>query len=148
MDAHGPSRISKAMVLTSLVTICLPTRNLVAAARFYREGLGLPYAVDTADGELPEPVAFALNDGAHLMLIPTGGFGWVAGGHAVANPGVSECIVDLTFALAADVDELVERARAAGGTIVREGAIHDWGYSATFEDLDGHLWMATVTPHA
>ena len=136
------------MALTPLVTLCLPTRDLVAAARFYREGLGLRYAVDAADGELPEPVVFALNAGVHLMLIPTGGFGWVAGGHAVASPGVSECIVDLTFALAVDVDELVERARAGGGAIVSEGAIHDWGYSATFEDLDGHLWMVTVPRHA
>lgn len=74
------------MALTPLVTICLPTRDLVAAARFYREGLGLRYAV--------------------------------------------------------------ERARAGGGAIVSEGAIHDWGYSATFEDLDGHLWMVTVARHA
>jgi len=136
------------MALTPLVTLCFPTRDLRAAARFYREGLGLPYSTQVAEGELPEPVAFALNHGVHLMLIPTGGFGWVAGGHTVASPGVSECIVDLALARASDVDALVERARTAGGTIVGEGAMHEWGYSATFEDLDGHLWTLTVPPQA
>ena len=32
------------MAVTPLVTVSLQTRDLVAAARFYREGLGLPYA--------------------------------------------------------------------------------------------------------
>jgi uncharacterized protein len=136
------------MAMAPLVTICLPTRDLVAAARFYRAGLGLRYAVVVAEGELPEPVSFALNDGARLMLVPTGGFGWVAGGHAVAGPGVSECIVDLAVARPADVDAIVEGARAAGGTIVAEAAMHEWGYSATLEDLDGHLWTVTVPPQA
>lgn len=132
------------MATTPLVTVCLPTRELAAAARFYRDGLGLHYAAEVALDTLPEPVVFALNDGAQLMLIPTGGFGWVAAGHTVATPGVSECIVSLTLPSDADVDALVERARAAGGSVVAEPATHDWGYSATFEDLDGHLWMATV----
>lgn len=41
-----------------------------------------------------------------------------------------------------------DRARAAGGAVVAEGAAHDGGYAATFEDLDGHLWMVSVPPDA
>lgn len=91
------------MATTPLVTVCLPTRDLAAAARFYREGLGLPYTSEVAADTLPD--------------------------HA-------------------SVDAMVERAGAAGGSVVSEPAMHDWGYSATFEDLDGHLWMVTAAPHA
>jgi uncharacterized protein len=127
-----------------LVTLCLPSRDLVAAARFYRGGLGLVYAANAGDDELPEPVVFVLNDGAHLMLIPTGGFGWAVGGRAVAGPDVSECIVALTVARANEVDALLERARGAGGTVVSEAAAQEWGYAGTFTDLDGHLWEVTA----
>jgi uncharacterized protein len=136
------------MAIASLVTLALPTRDLVAAARFYRDGFGLPCPAPVRSDSLPEPVAFVLNAGVQLMLIPTGGFGWVAGGHAVAAPGVSECLISLTVELPTGVDDLVERGRTAGGTVVSEATTHDRGYSGTFEDLDGHLWMVRAAPDA
>ena len=71
------------------------------------------------------------------MLIPRGGFGWVAGENAVAGPGTSECILSVD----ADVDAFVSQAGAAGAAIVAEPSQQPWGYSGTFADPDGHLWM-------
>jgi hypothetical protein len=56
---------------------------------------------------------FALNDGLRLMLVPSGGFGWVIGDHEVADQGHSECMLGLSRADQADVDELVERGSPA-----------------------------------
>jgi len=47
----------------------------------------------------------------------------------------------------AEVDALVQEARSAGATIVREGAPTDWGgYSAAFLDPDGHPWEIAHNP--
>jgi uncharacterized protein len=38
------------------------------------------------------------------------------------------------------VDEIVAKALAAGGTEPRPGDDHGWMYSRAFADLDGHVW--------
>jgi catechol 2,3-dioxygenase-like lactoylglutathione lyase family enzyme len=48
----------------------------------------------------------------------------------------------------AEVDAVVEEARAAGARIVREPAATFWGgYSAVFVDPDGHPWEVAHNPH-
>ena len=48
----------------------------------------------------------------------------------------------------AEVDERIEKARAAGGTIGRPGAATFWGgYSGVFIDPDGHAWEVAHNPH-
>ncbi len=52
----------------------------------------------------------------------------------------------------AEVDELVAKARAAGGTVPNDPQDHGFMYGHGFEDLDGHIWelaymdMAAVPP--
>ncbi|QDE98243.1 glyoxalase [Myxococcus xanthus] len=119
----------------------LPTRDLERAFRFYREGLGFRLVVETADDAMPEPVHFTLNAGVSLMLIPIGGFGWVAGGNKVAEQGVSECILSLSLETEAQIDAFVAKAREAGAEIPSAPGQKPWGYSGTFKDPDGHVWM-------
>lgn len=40
----------------------------------------------------------------------------------------------------AQVDELVAKAKAAGGTAPRKPQDHGFMYGHGFEDLDGHIW--------
>jgi predicted lactoylglutathione lyase len=48
----------------------------------------------------------------------------------------------------AEVDEVIEQARAAGATIGREPAETFWGgYSAIFLDPEGHPWEVAHNPH-
>jgi uncharacterized protein len=48
----------------------------------------------------------------------------------------------------AEVDAVIEEARAAGATIGREPAETFWGgYSAVFLDPDGHPWEVAHNPH-
>jgi catechol 2,3-dioxygenase-like lactoylglutathione lyase family enzyme len=48
----------------------------------------------------------------------------------------------------AEVDALIEEARAAGATIARPGTETFWGgYSAVFIDPDGHPWEVAHNPH-
>jgi len=126
------------------VIVSLPTADRATAHRFYADGLGLEAVGEVADDGLPEPLQFVVNDGLRLMLIPTGGFGWVVGPHEVAPRGRSECLLGISAGSPADADAIVERARAAGAEVVTEPTQHPWGYAGTFADPDGHLWMVSA----
>jgi catechol 2,3-dioxygenase-like lactoylglutathione lyase family enzyme len=48
----------------------------------------------------------------------------------------------------AEVDAVIEEARAAGATIAREPGEAFWGgYTAVFVDPDGHPWEVAHNPH-
>jgi uncharacterized protein len=62
-----------------------------------------------------------------------GGWGGVTLAHNVRSP--------------AEVDSVIEQARAAGATIVREPAETFWGgYSAAIVDPEGHSWEIAHNP--
>jgi uncharacterized protein len=123
------------------VVVSLPIADRPTSFRFYRDGIGFEPVGELAEDGVPEPLQFALNEGVRLMLVPSGGFGWVIGDHEVASPGRSECVLSLSTGSDAGVDELVEQARQAGASVVTEPDQQPWGYAGTFADPDGHLWM-------
>ena len=82
-------------------------------------------------------MVLALWDRAKLAEDSTGpdpgGWGGITPAHNVRSP--------------AQVDEVIEQARAAGATIGREPAETPWGgYSAVFIDPDGHPWEVAHNP--
>ena len=124
--------------------ISLPTADRVRAHAFYQDALGLEAVGELADDGVPEPLVFVVNDATRLMFIPTGGFGWVTEGQTVATAGTSECLLGISAGSEAEVDAVVERAKAAGAAIRLEPGEQAWGYAASFADPDGHLWMVTA----
>jgi uncharacterized protein len=72
---------------------------------------------------------------AHDSVVEdSGGWGGVTLAHNVRSP--------------AEVDAVIEEARAAGATIGRAGAETFWGgYSGVFVDPDGHPWEVAHNPH-
>jgi len=52
----------------------------------------------------------------------------------------SEVLLCLSAESRAKVDELVDRALAAGGSGTREAVDHGYMYGRAFDDLDGHTW--------
>ena len=122
--------------------IALPTADRRRSFDFYATGLNLePILGEVHEDGLPEPLQFVLNDGARLMMIPTGGLRGVISNRPVANPGTSECLLTIAVADQAGVVDLIERARRAGGEIVSQPTEQPWGYAATFADPDGHVWQ-------
>jgi uncharacterized protein len=128
----------------SPVVISLPIADRQTSFAFYRDGLGLDAIGEPASDGVPEPLQFALGDGVRLMLVPTGGFGWVIGNHEVARRGQSECVLGLGRGDETGVNDVIERARRAGAEIVTEPGHQPWGYSGAFADPDGHVWMVTA----
>jgi predicted lactoylglutathione lyase len=124
----------------SPVVVALPIADRRRSHDFYRAVLGVDAVGEPGDDGIAEPLQFPLNDGVRLMLIPSGGFGWVVGPRAVADAGTSECVVTLSADDEAGVDTLARRAQETGGAIVSEPGAQPWAYTATFTDPDGHLW--------
>jgi predicted lactoylglutathione lyase len=52
----------------------------------------------------------------------------------------TEVLVCLSCDSRAEVDELVAKARAAGGRLPREPQDYGFMYAHAFEDPDGHIW--------
>lgn len=125
------------------IVLSLPIANRRIAHDFYRHVLRLTPMGEPAEDGVPEPLQFNLNPGMQLMLIPTGGFREVIGAHAVAAPGISECILSIEAASDPAVDELVRRAVTAGAKLVSEPSQQAWGYTGVFSDPDGHIWEVT-----
>lgn len=128
------------------VIVSLPISDRPTSLAFYRDGLSLEPFGPLADDGVPEPLQFELAKGVHLMLIPSGGFGWVIGENEVAAKGTSECLLSIGADGAAEVDSLLARATAAGATIMGPASDKPWGYCATLADPDGHLWQITTPP--
>lgn len=132
--------------ITNRVLISLPIEDRRRSMEFYRDVFGLELIGEPAEDGVPEPLQFRLNDHTALMLIPTGGFGWVQPGREVAAAGVTECLLGLTLTDEQKLIELVDRMRAAGGEVVAEPGEQPWGFSAVATDLDGHAWQFDIAP--
>ncbi len=52
----------------------------------------------------------------------------------------TEVLVALSAESKQGVDEMADKAIAAGGTQLREPEDHGFMYSRSFQDLDGHIW--------
>ncbi len=61
----------------------------------------------------------------------------------------TEVLVCLSAASRNEVNEMVRKALAAGGTIYKEPEDHGFMYGHGFQDLDGHIWeLAFMEPSA
>jgi len=122
----------------SLVT--LGVSDLLRARRFY-EALGWRTGAAPQDDVVffhAGGMILALWDRARLAedsgVEDSGGWGGITLAHNVGSP--------------AEVDAVIEQARAAGATIARPGAETFWGgYSGLFIDPDGYPWEVAHNPH-
>jgi predicted lactoylglutathione lyase len=125
--------------LANVVT--LGVSDLAAERDFYRR-LGWPVALDTDDF-----VAFELR-GAVLALFGMDGLGRDA--HAPPNRGTGaiRTAVIIMVDRPEDVDDLVDRARAAGASVTKEPVDAEFfdGRDAYFADPEGHFWEVAWSP--
>jgi predicted lactoylglutathione lyase len=114
-------------------TVALGVRDLLAAERFYRDGLGFDIA------SRPQPDLLYLASGeTRIALYPAPKLADYAGGAETTPGGV---VLSLNLATADEVNLVLERALAAGGRALRIPTRMEWGgYAGTVADPDGHVW--------
>jgi len=124
-----------------VTTIMLGVEDLDRSKKFYAEGLGC-----TIDKDYPGFVEIGLGGGSSSLALYERG---AAAQDAGVSPegsgfrGVSfHYIVDSRKA----VDEIMDKAVAAGGAVVKAAEGAQWGgYSGYFSDPDGYLWKIATS---
>ncbi len=73
--------------------ISLPTADRKTALDFYGAGMGFQAEGEPDENGIPEPLQFALNENARIMLVPTVGFDWITDDRKLAPAGLCECML-------------------------------------------------------
>jgi predicted lactoylglutathione lyase len=81
-----------------------------------------------------------ISDDIYAMLLTKDFFQGFTGKPLVDATQATEVLICLSCESRAEVDDLVARAVAAGGTAPRAPQDHGFMYGHGFEDLDGHIW--------
>ena len=117
------------------VFISIPTRDLGRATAFLT---GLGFTRDPA-GSDDRSARIVVNETTSVMLSEAGWFSSFTGSPVADPAAATEVSIGVTTATREEVDELTERAIAAGG---QDGGAQDLGYMymRAFRDLDGHRW--------
>jgi uncharacterized protein len=120
-----------------ITALTLGVDDLERSLAFYRDGLGLEsQGIVGQEFEYGAVAFFMLQPGFVLALWPRDSI--------ARDAGLSESPRSPTeFTIGHNVrsSEEVERARAAGATIVKTAVKTFWGgYAGYFQDPDGHLW--------
>jgi hypothetical protein len=123
------------------IVVSLPVADRPTSFAFYQGALELEPVGELADDGIPEPLQFVLNSGLNLMLIPTGGFGWTIGEGRVVATDAHETILVINASSIEEADARIGQAVAAGARITTPPTQQPWGYSGSFADPDGHIWM-------
>ena len=133
--------------------ITLAVADLERSLAFYRAALGLEtsgiVATEFEGDELNAAgavVMFELEGGLTLALYPRTELAKDAG-IPLQPPGSGAFSVGRLVAERRDVDDLLAKAAAAGGSVIGEPRDRPWGiYSGYFSDPDGHLWEIIHNP--
>lgn len=119
--------------------VTLGVKDLKVSRQFYSQGLGWTPLLD-----LDEIVFYQIGKGLALALFPLADLGADTGHPATAGA---------PFTLAqnldspAEVDEAMQRARAAGAVVLKEPQRAAFGgYHGYFADRDGHRWEVCHNP--
>ncbi|MGW1024730.1 VOC family protein [Streptomyces sp. NPDC002577] len=119
--------------------VTLGVEDLKVSRRFYSHGLGWKPLLD-----LDEIVFYQIGKGLALALFPLADLG-ADTGHA-ATPGTPFTLAQ-NLDSPAEVDATMQRARAAGATVLKEPQRAAFGgYHGYFADPDGHRWEVCHNP--
>ena len=130
-----------------ITIITIAVDDLERSLRFYRDGLGLPSeGIVGTEFEYGAVAFFELQAGVMLALWPRNSISRDTGIPQGA-PSPTELTIGHNVSSKEEVEAVIEQARAAGATIVREPADTFYGgYAGYFQDPDGHLWDVVWYP--
>lgn len=136
-----------------LNVITLAVDDLEKAHHFYNDGLGLPSRgilgtefKGNADTPAGTVAFFELEGGLIFALYPRTELAKDAR-RPVGTPNSTEFSLGYAVSSREKVDEILDKAQAAGATLTEPPHDRPWGiYSGYFQDLDGHLWEVIWNP--
>jgi predicted lactoylglutathione lyase len=122
--------------MATRIFVNLPVKNLDASIEFFNQ-LGF-----TFDPRFTDETATCLivGESIFVMLLTEEKFQSFTPKPICDATQSTEVLVCLTRESRAEVDDMVRKAVAAGGTTYNQPQDHGFMYGHGFQDLDGHIW--------
>lgn len=128
------------------IFVNLPIRNMEASQRFFRE-LGFSFNPQFTNEQ--GACMVVSEEHSYVMLLVEPFFQTFITKPISDARKSTEVLICLSCQSRAEVDELVRKAMAAGGTAPRPAQDHGFMYGHGFTDLDGHVWeLMWMDPNA
>ncbi len=118
------------------IFVNLPVKDLPSAKDFFAK-LGFSFNAKFSDDTA---ACMIVSDDIYVMLLTHAKFKEFTPKAISDATKSSEVLVCLSCESRAQVDELVRKAVAAGGTTYAAAKDHGFMYGHGFQDLDGHIW--------
>ncbi|WP_313621919.1 VOC family protein [Achromobacter sp.] len=125
------------------IFVNLPIADMQKSQAFFKK-LGYTFNPDFTNDQ---GACMVVGENLYVMLLVKDFFKGFTGKPIADATQTTEVLVCLSCESRAEVDDLVARAVAAGGSTPRPPQDHGFMYGHGFEDLDGHIWeLAYMEP--
>jgi predicted lactoylglutathione lyase len=118
------------------IYVNLPVKDLKRSVNFFSK-LGYTFNQQFTDDNA---TCMELGGNLYVMLLTEPFFSSFTNKGITDTSKSTEVLTCVSCDSRLQVDELVAKARAAGGKVPREPQDHGFMYSHGYEDLDGHTW--------
>ncbi len=122
--------------MATKIFVNLPVKNLIKAIEFFTQ-LGYTFNPQFTD---ETATCMIVSEDISVMLLTEAKFQTFTPKVICDATKSTEVLVCLSCESRADVDGMVSKAVAAGGTTYNEPQDHGFMYAHGFQDLDGHIW--------
>ena len=122
--------------MTTQMFLNLPVKNLNRSVEFFSQ-LGYTFNPNFTNENAS---CMIISDDIFVMLLVEKFFQTFTEKQICDTTKNTEAIIALSCASRAEVDVMVRKAVAAGGTTPRKPVDHGFMYSHGYDDLDGHIW--------
>ncbi|MFI1418982.1 VOC family protein [Streptomyces sp. NPDC020731] len=119
-----------------MIFVNLAVNDLDASKKFFTE---LGYSINAQFSD-ETAASVVISDTIVAMLLTRQKYAEFTKKEIVDSTKSSEVLLALSAESREKVDELVEKAVAAGGSVAGETQDHGFMYGRAFDDLDGHTW--------
>lgn len=118
------------------IFVNVPVKDLAKSKEFF-EKLGFSFNKQFTD---ETAAALVLGNNIHAMLLTHEKFAQFTTKEIVDAHKATEVLIAIGVGSRAAVDDIADKAIAAGGKAFRKPDDYGFMYSRSIEDLDGHVW--------
>ena len=122
--------------MATKIFVNLPVKNLNKSIEFFSQ-LGFRFNQQFTD---ETATCMIVTDDIFAMLLTEEKFKTFTPKEICDAKKYTEVLVALSYDSRSDVDDMVRKAIAAGGSTYNEPQDHGFMYAHGFQDLDGHIW--------
>jgi uncharacterized protein len=122
--------------MSTNIFVNLPVKDLDRSKAFFTK-LGYGFNAQFTD---ENAACMVVSESIYVMILTREFFQTFTPKEICDATKSTEVLVCLSSESRAEVDEMVRKAIAAGGTTYKEPQDHGFMYGHGFQDLDGHIW--------